>query len=186
MFETYLKLGFDHILDLNAYDHILFVMTLCAIYAASQWKNVLILVTAFTIGHTFTLALATLGIIRANSDLVEFLIPMTIILTAIYNFFKIRAENQKIVLHYTLTSFFGLIHGLGFSNYLRALLGGEDSIVTPLLAFNLGVEGGQIVIVVLTVLLSILVTKWLGLKQKYWVWSISLIAIIVSVYLLLK
>lgn len=186
MFSTYLQLGFDHILDLNAYDHILFVMTLTAIYAASQWKNVLILVTAFTIGHTVTLALSTLGIVTINSDLVEFLIPLTIILTAIYNIFKIRAENQKIVMHYLLAAFFGLIHGLGFSNYLKALLGGEDSIVTPLLAFNLGVEGGQIVIVMITVIASIVAIKLLGLKQKYWVWGISIISILVSIYLLVK
>ncbi len=186
MFSTYLQLGFDHILDLKAYDHILFVLTLCAIYAASQWKNVLILVTAFTIGHTVTLALSTLGIVSINGELVEFLIPLTIILTAIYNFFKVRAENQKIVMHYLLAAFFGLIHGLGFSNYLKALLGGEDSIVTPLLAFNLGVEGGQIVIVMLTVITSIIAIRLLGIKQKYWVWGISILSIVVSTYLLVK
>ena len=184
MFKTYLELGFDHILDLNAYDHILFVVTLCVIYAVAQWKQILILVTAFTIGHSVTLALSTLGIVNIPGTLIEYLIPVTIILTAVYNFFKIKADNEKIQLHYSLAAFFGLIHGLGFSNYLKALLGSEESIVGPLLAFNIGVELGQLVIVAITIGVSMLLVKLLGLKHKYWVWAISGLAILVSLKLI--
>ena len=184
MFKIYLELGFDHILDLNAYDHILFVMTLCVIYAVSQWKEILFLVTAFTIGHTITLALSTLGIVKISGTIIEYLIPVTIILTAIYNVFKVKAENHKITLHYTLASFFGLIHGLGFSNYLKALLGSEEDLIVPLLAFNIGVELGQIVIVGLTIMLSMLLVKRMRLQHKYWVWGVSTMAILVSVKLI--
>lgn len=184
MFTTYLELGYDHILNLKAYDHILFVITLCAIYAASHWKRVLILVTAFTLGHSVTLALSTLNILSINPTLVEILIPITIILTAIYNIIKLEADDNELKWHYGLAAFFGLIHGLGFSNYLKAILGREESIFVPLLSFNLGVELGQIVIVLITVLTASIFIRFFQLKQKYWTMSISIISILVSLYLL--
>jgi hypothetical protein len=185
IFKIYLELGFDHILDLAAYDHILFVMTLCVIYAASQWKEILILVTAFTIGHSLTLALSTLGVVKIPGQIIEYLIPITIIITGLYNIYKVKADNHKIVLHYLLASFFGLIHGLGFSNYLKALLSAEDDMIVPLLAFNVGVECGQIIIVGITILLSMLLVRFFRLKQKYWVWAVSSVAILVSIKLLI-
>lgn len=186
MFSTFLELGFDHILDINAYDHVLFVMTLCAIYAASQWKKVLILVTAFTIGHSITLALSTLKLVSISPDLVEFLIPLTIIITSLYNIYKVKAGDEKVVWHYGLAAFFGLIHGLGFSNYLKAILGKEDDLVVPLLSFNLGVELGQIIVVAMTILVSYVLVNVYKLPQKYWVWMVSVIAILVSLYLIFK
>lgn len=148
-FAFYFDLGLDHILDLRAYDHIAFIIAFAAIYQLSDWKKVLILVTAFTIGHSITLALATLKLISVNSDLVEFLIPVTILITAISNLFTDEKEihNKKINLNYLLAGVFGLIHGLGFSNYLQAILGKDESIISQLLAFNVGLEGGQIIIV---------------------------------------
>lgn len=184
MFTTYLELGYDHILDLDAYDHILFVITLCAIYAASHWKRVLILVTAFTLGHSVTLALSTLNILTINPTLVEVLIPVTIILTAIYNVTTVKKNLYNMTWHYALAAFFGLIHGLGFSNYLKAILGREESIFVPLLSFNLGVEVGQIVIVLITIAVAHLFMDFLKLKQKYWTIIISLISILVSSFLL--
>ena len=185
MFSTFLEIGYEHILDINAYDHILFVMTLCAIYSVAQWKKILVLVTAFTIGHSITLALSTLKIVSVQASIIEFLIPLTIIVTAVYNIFKIRADNKKVLLHYGLASFFGLIHGLGFSNYLKAILGQEDELTIPLLAFNIGVELGQIIIVLLTVIISFLLINKLKLQQKYWVWFVSFMAIVVSLKLII-
>ena len=138
IFNLYLHLGFDHIANLNGYDHILFIVTLCGVYILSQWKNVIILVTAFTIGHSITLALATLRIITIPSNIIEFLIPVTIFVTSVANIVYKRTEYSR-SLHsfkYATAMFFGLIHGLGFSNYLRSLLGKEDSIVTPLKECN--------------------------------------------------
>ena len=134
-FSLYFGLGRDHILDyINGYDHILFVLALCAIYLVRDWKKILILVTAFTIGHSITLALATLNIISVNSDFIEFLIPLTIFITSFSNLFRKEGsiDNSKVQINYVFALFFGLIHGLGFSNLLRSLLGKESNIVSPL------------------------------------------------------
>jgi HupE / UreJ protein len=151
-FSLYFELGKDHILDYaNGYDHILFVLALCAVYLVRDWKKILILVTAFTIGHSITLALATLNIINFSAEIIEFLIPLTIFITALGNLFK---KDQNMVggalqVNYFFALFFGLIHGLGFSNFLRALLGKNENIVSPLFAFNIGLEIGQIIVVVI-------------------------------------
>ncbi|MDB5239958.1 MAG: HupE / UreJ protein, partial [Spirosoma sp.] len=154
-FFIYLGLGFDHITDPRGYDHILFVVALCAVYTLRQWRQVLVLVTAFTIGHSITLALATLRLISYSTAFVELLIPITIFITAFTNFFyrdptirpraTIRPTTRR--WRYVLAMAFGLIHGLGFSNYLRSLLGREVDIVQPFLAFNVGLEIGQLVII---------------------------------------
>ncbi|NPA68527.1 MAG: HupE/UreJ family protein [Chlorobi bacterium] len=149
LFKMYLKLGREHITDLNGYDHILFLTALAAVYLLSDWRKVLILITAFTAGHSVTLALATLRIINIPTDLIEFLIPVTIFISAFSDFFYDKQKNDKKIhrMKYILAMFFGLIHGLGFSNYLRELLGKEENIVSPLFAFNIGLEFGQIIIV---------------------------------------
>jgi len=156
LFELYFKLGLQHIADLKGYDHILFILTLCAVYSLKEWKRVLVLVTAFTIGHSLTLALATLDLIRVDGDLIEFLIPLTIFITALSNLLarKQKVNSRLYYLRYTAALFFGLIHGLGFSNYLRSLLGAEGGLVLPLFSFNVGIEVGQIIIVAIIMLLT--------------------------------
>ncbi|GAA0891703.1 HupE/UreJ family protein [Fulvivirga kasyanovii] len=174
-FGLYFELGIDHILDVNGYDHILFVIALCAIYILQDWKHVLILITAFTIGHSITLALATLRIVNFDSDLIEFLIPVTIFLTALSNLFKKERtiQSSKIQTNYLLALFFGLIHGLGFSNFLRSILGQEKSIVSPLLAFNIGLEVGQIIIVAVFLIISFILVDIFGVKRRDWRMVIS-------------
>jgi HupE / UreJ protein len=175
-FELYFVLGKDHILDYaNGYDHILFVVALCAIYMIGDWKKILILVTAFTIGHSITLALATLSLISIRASLVEFLIPLTIFITAIFNLFRTEelVDNKRIQTNYVLALFFGLIHGMGFSNYLKALLGKDQSIVTQLFAFNLGLEFGQIIIVGIFLALSFIVIELAGVARRDWKMIIS-------------
>lgn len=177
-FYIYLQLGFDHITDLNGYDHILFVVALCAIYRFSDWRKVLVLVTAFTLGHSITLALATLRIIEYSTDLIEFLIPITILATAILNFFNksteslLQKENGSRA-RYPMAMVFGLIHGMGFSNYLRSLLGREESILTPLFAFNVGLEIGQIIIVLMVLGLAFLVVDILRVRKRDWTLIVS-------------
>jgi hypothetical protein len=187
MFSDYFRLGIEHILDPNGYDHILFVTVLCAIYNPSQWKKLLILVTAFTVGHSFTLALATLDLVNINAGLIEKLIPITIILTGIFNIYSVlnHSVNEKNVMwNYILALGFGLIHGLGFSNYFKAILGREESLVKPLFAFNLGVEAGQIAIVGLVMALGYILMNLLKLPKKYWTIPISIAGIIVATWLL--
>ena len=169
IFELYLKLGYHHIVEFAAFDHILFLVALSAVYTLKDWKHVLILITAFTIGHSITLALATLRVIIIGAKLVEFLIAVTILLSALANiFYKGNQFSKKLHLYkYLMALFFGLVHGLGFSDYLLSLLGKEQSIVEPLLAFNLGVEGGQLVIdVVILSLTTLLVEKLKAPKRE--------------------
>lgn len=165
-FLVYLRLGFEHIADVNGYDHILFLAALCAVYAPSAWRHLLWLVTAFTAGHTFTLALATLNLVPVNTAWVEFLIPVTILATAVLNIAgRAAASDRSRHVKYLLTLGFGLIHGLGFSNFLRTLLGEEERIVLPLFAFNVGLELGQLALVLVILLASALVTRWLPLRE---------------------
>ena len=175
-FQLYFSLGREHILNYkNGYDHILFVVSLCALYTLNDWKRVLVLVTAFTIGHSITLALSTLHIINVKPDIIEFLIPLTIFITSISNLFR-NEENlsdRALQLNYAYALFFGLIHGMGFSNYLRSILGQDKSIIAQLFAFNIGLEVGQIIIVVLFLTLSFIVVSLFGVSRRDWKLIIS-------------
>jgi hypothetical protein len=186
MFKTYLELGFKHILDLNAYDHILFVMTLCAVFLLKDWKKVLILVTAFTIGHSLTLALSVFKIVAIDSNLIETLIPITIIFTALANIYHVFTIKDVGKWSYISALVFGFIHGLGFSNMLKVLLGEEEDVLKPLLAFNLGVEFGQLPIVFISMALSFIMCEVFKMSLKIWSTLISLVSIVVSLYLLVK
>jgi hypothetical protein len=154
-FWLYFQLGRDHIADWRGYDHILFVTALSLRYLLKDWKKVLVLVTAFTIGHSITLALSVLDYVSISSKWVEFLIPVTIFITAVSNVWQKDFQfKTRFPLIYFFALFFGLIHGLGFSYYLKSLLGKETNIVGELLAFNLGLEFGQILIVAVVLTFS--------------------------------
>lgn len=151
----YLSVGFRHIIDLKGSDHILFVLALTLRYYWTDWKKLLVLITAFTIGHSITLAISTLNWVDLPVDLIELLIPVTIVFTGLSNFWVKDFEfKAKYPLIYFLALFFGLIHGLGFSNYLKSLLGREQSIIGPLLTFNIGLEIGQLLIVAIILIIS--------------------------------
>ena len=166
-FWLYCSLGFEHIADLNGYDHIIFVLALCLRYTFGDWKKILILVTAFTIGHSITLALSTLNYINVSAAWIEFLIPVTIVFTALSNIrekeFRFRTRFPPI---YFLALFFGLIHGLGFSNYLKSLLGRDSNIVPQLLAFNIGLEVGQLLIVACVLIVSLICIRLLNFPRR--------------------
>ena len=175
-FALYFGLGKDHILDyVNGYDHLLFVVVLCVVYIIQDWKKILILVTAFTVGHSITLALSTLKIISVNIELIEFLIPLTIFTTAISNLFRKEESilQNNIQINYWLALVFGFIHGMGFSDYLKAILGKDESILTQLLAFNLGLELGQIIVVVLFLGLSYISVNLFKTPRRDWKMVIS-------------
>ena len=175
-FQLYFGLGRDHILDYkNGYDHILFVIALCALYISRDWKRILILVTAFTIGHSITLALSTLRVVNVKAELIEFLIPLTIFITAVSNLFKNEnsISDRPMQMNYFYALFFGLIHGLGFSNYLKSILGKNESIITQLFAFNVGLEFGQIIIVVLFMSVCFILVDLFGLNRRDWKMVIS-------------
>ncbi|MBC7423643.1 MAG: HupE/UreJ family protein [Ferruginibacter sp.] len=179
-FGLYFKTGWQHIISWDALDHILFIVALAAIYLATNWKQVLVLVTAFTIGHSLTLALSVYDVIRLNGKWVEFLIPCTIISTALFNFFVKDYQPTSLRVNYFLALFFGLVHGMGFANTIRFMLAKDQNIAIPLISFNIGLEVGQIIIVALLLFVSYLVVSRAGLKRKWWVWALSGIALVVA------
>jgi len=169
----YLKMGWEHIISRGALDHILFIAALTVIYTLKEWKQVLILITAFTIGHSLTLALCVFDIIRFNSTWVEFLIPCTIVITSFSNFFQKDFNQRAARINYLLALFFGLIHGMGFANAIRFTLAGGQQIGWGLLSFNIGLELGQIVVVMCILLLTQLLIQVVRVKRRGWVIFLS-------------
>ena len=176
----YFKLGWDHIIARDALDHLLFVLALSAIYLVGNWKQVLVLITAFTIGHSLTLALSVYEVVSIADKWVEFLIPGTIIVTALFNLLEKNYKPRSLRLNYFLALFFGLIHGLGFANYIRFMISKNDSMGWSLFGFNVGLEVGQIVVVTGILLLSFMLVNKAGFKRKWWVWSLSMIALSIA------
>jgi hypothetical protein len=176
-FSSFLQLGVRHILTPGAADHLLFLATLVLSADAARWRSLLLLITAFTVGHSLTLALATLEIVRIDPHLVEVVIPATIMLTSALNLWTWRhgrrandppaVSGARLWPRYALAAGFGLIHGLGFSNVLRELLGAEESLLQPLLAFNIGIELAQVLVLVLLVAIGGLLTWRLFDRRGY-------------------
>ncbi|OCK51352.1 HupE / UreJ protein [Chryseobacterium sp. CBo1] len=172
-FLFYLNLGWEHIISLDALDHQLFVLALIAIYSYSDWKKILVLVTAFTIGHSVTLALSILDVVRVPSAWVEFLIPLTIVLTSLGNILMKSKKQSQNNINYYLALFFGLIHGMGFANTARVMIAKSQSISLPLLGFNIGLEVGQIVIVLGILVLLFVLLNIFKVNKKDWVLFVS-------------
>ncbi|MDR6404493.1 hypothetical protein J2W57_001643 [Chryseobacterium ginsenosidimutans] len=172
-FLFYLKLGWEHIISLDALDHQLFVLALIAVYSYNDWKKILILVTAFTIGHSITLALSILDIVRVNSDWVEFLIPLTIVLTSLGNILMKNKKQTLMKANYYLALIFGLIHGMGFANTARVMIAKSQSIAVPLLGFNIGLELGQIIIVFAILILLFILLNLFKVNKKDWILFVS-------------
>lgn len=176
----YFDLGWHHIIVWDALDHLLFVLVLSVVYLVKDWKKVLILVTAFTLGHAITLILSMLDVVQINDKLVEILIPVTIMVTAVFNLVDKESAQSSLQRNYFLAFFFGLIHGLGYANALRFIIAKDDTIGMSLLGFNLGLEAGQILVVAVILLISFLAVNLAGLKRKWWIWGFSIISIIMS------
>ncbi len=195
IFTTYLKLGFLHICSWQATDHLTFLLALCAPYVLADWRRVAVLVTSFTVGHSITLALATLGFVGFNASIVETLIPVTIIATALVNMYQagptlVRESRRELPLLWTLpnalAAVFGLIHGLGFSSYLRALLGTRTRPIAELLSFNLGVEAGQLLIVSIMLFVGFMLLRLIGVVRRDWILATSGAALGIATLLLLQ
>lgn len=176
----YFKLGWEHIVAWDALDHLLFVLALSAIYLVGNWKQVLVLVTAFTIGHSLTLALSVYNLVSISDKWVEFLIPCTIMATAIFNLLEKNFEPRSLRLNYFLALFFGLIHGLGFANAIRFMIARDESMGWSLFGFNMGLEAGQILVVSVILFVSYLLVDKAAVKRKWWVWGLSVSAFIIA------
>jgi hypothetical protein len=172
-FSFYFRLGWDHIISLEALDHILFIASLAAIYMLKDWKQVLVLVTAFTLGHTITLILSTKELVVVNSRLVEFLIPLTIIATALSNLFQKSFTSRSVRINYFLALFFGLVHGLAFANVLRMILAKDQSFALSMFSFSVGLELGQLMVVLLILLLAQAIVHYMRVIRRDWVIFLS-------------
>ena len=171
--------GINHVLDINAYDHVLFLIVLTVPYLFKDWKRVLLLVSMFTLGHTLSLILSVYGIITVKAQLVEFLIPITILIVALFNVFTSGkgAQKEKIGLLFLSTLFFGLIHGLGFAREFKMLLTDSDSKFILLLEFALGIEIAQIIIVFAVLLLGYIMQTIFRFNKRDWIMVISAIVV---------
>lgn len=172
-FWLYFETGLRHVLDINGYDHVLFIAMLAVPFTFKDWKNVLVLVTLFTVGHTISLILSVFGIVTVNAGIVEFLIPITILVAALYNVIKLgrkTSKNSSLNFMAITTLFFGIIHGLGFSNYFKLLLGKQaDDKMLPLLEFALGIEAAQIIIVLVVLILGYVLQEFFRVSKRDWV-----------------
>ncbi len=187
-FWIYCKLGIEHILNIQGLDHMLFIIVLCAVYKLCETKKITVLITAFTIGHSITLAISSLEIIKVNSHVIEMLIPITIIVTAIFNIFINNPEKTPhfISYNYVLALVFGLIHGMGFSSFFRAMMAGQDNIVFPLLYFNIGIEIGQLAIVIILLFVLFLFSRLVKFNHKYWNLILSSLGGFIALILLIQ
>lgn len=182
-FSLYFTEGWNHIMSKDALDHQLFIISLAALFLWKDKKRVLILVTAFTIGHTLTLALSVYDVIRFSTSWVEFLIPITILLTSIYDLKYLdlsKIEQRNIRFNYIIALSFGLIHGMGFANSIRQMLASDQTIGIPLLSFNLGLEVGQVVLILLILMVAQLLVVNMKLSRKVWIFVLSAIPLILS------
>ncbi|NCT09821.1 MAG: HupE/UreJ family protein [Flavobacteriia bacterium] len=185
-FLLYLKMGLYHVLDLKAYDHVLFLIVLSVVFSFQQWKKILWLVTLFTIGHSVSLALSAYEIVKIKIELIEFLIPVTIFITGVTNIFnakKISKTKDNVNLIFAL--FFGLIHGLGFSNYFRGMIGREEDKFLPLIEFALGIELAQVIIVLGILLLGVMLESVAKVSKRDWIMVTSSIVVGFSVQMML-
>lgn len=190
-FWIWFSTGFQHILDWNGYDHILYVVALCVLFSAKEWKRLLVLITAFTIGHSLTLAMSALDIIVVKQSIIEAMIPLTIMSTCIINIlYRKKSESSKnninYNLNYTIALIFGFIHGMGFSYLLKSMLGKEENTVFPLLSFNLGLEFGQVIIVISMLLISVFLTRFTRIKKRDEVLVVSLLVLLISTLLFIQ
>lgn len=172
-FLFYLNLGWEHIISLDALDHQLFVLVLVAVFVMKDWKDILWIITAFTIGHSITLALSVFDIVRAPAKWVEFLIPLTIVITAFDNILMRNRPNNLMKMNFYLALFFGLIHGMGFANTARMMIANEQHIFLPLLGFNIGLELGQIAVVAAILVVQFILLNLFKVNRKDWIMFIS-------------
>lgn len=185
-FWFYIKLGLQHVLDINAYDHILFLTAMALPFTFKSWKNVLWLATVFTITHCLALVFSVYEIMVVDATWIEFLIPVTILATALFNIVDVLLlkENRTIWFHMLATGFFGLVHGFGFSNYFKMMIMGEEDKLAPLLGFAGGIELSQVVIVLLVLVLAFVVQTLMNVKHRVFILVGSIVVILITLPLL--
>lgn len=186
-FIFYIKLGLSHVLDFAAYDHILFLVALAIPFTFKNWKKVILLATIFTVAHCLSLFISVYGILAIDVSLIEFLIPVTILCTALFNIIYVKSEleNRSLGVHVFATAFFGLIHGFGFSNYFNMLMSEEEEKLTSLLGFATGIEISQVLIVLTILSISHLFVTLFKVKSHVYVIIVSILILLITIPMLI-
>ena len=188
-FWIYFNIGLKHVLNINAYDHVLFLIALTIPYAFKDWRRLLLLITLFTVGHTLALVLSVYEIVYIKSNLIEFIIPITILVVAIFNLFTAgkNNKNESVSLIAFVTLFFGIIHGLGFSNYFKTIIPGKSSAkLLPLTEFALGIETAQIIVVFVVLIISYIIQTFFRFSKRDWTLVMSAFIIGVIIPLIIQ
>ena len=185
-FIFYFREGWHHIISQGALAHQLFIAALTVIFMPADWRRVIVLVTAFTIGHALTLMLSVLDLLRFSDRWVEFLIPCTIAATALFNLLRAEGSARRMRLSYLLAFGFGLIHGMGYANAIRFSLSREQSLGWGLFSFNIGLEIGQIFVVLFVLFSGYLITRIPGVRRIHWVWALSLPVLLLSLKMMVE
>lgn len=185
-FAFYFRMGWQHIISINALDHLLFILALACVFTFKNARQVLILVTAFTIGHSLTLALSVYDVIRFSGKWVEFLIPCTIFITALNNLWRLKSKTKRANINYALTLGFGLIHGMGFANAIRIMLAKDQALGWGLFGFNVGLEAGQVFVVIIILSASAIALGVLRIRQRDWIFFLSSCVFALSVKMALE
>lgn len=187
-FWFYIELGLKHVLDFSAYDHILFLAALAIPFTFKRWKEVVLLATVFTIAHCLSLALSVYETVVVDVAWIEFLIPLTILLTALFNLYSLKKDLIKngISFHLLATAFFGLIHGFGFSNYFKMLMAEEEEKLFPLLGFATGIEISQVSIIGCVLILAYVTQSILKIKQPIFVLVSSILVVLTTIPMLIE
>ncbi|HXU27709.1 MAG TPA: HupE/UreJ family protein [Bacteroidia bacterium] len=185
-FWLWFTTGFYHILNWNGYDHICYIVCLTAVFLVKEWKRILMLVTAFTLGHSLTLALSVLHVIYVPQKIIECLIPITILSTCVYNMYSLNKKRKSVTFNYIMALCFGFIHGMGFSYLLKSLLGKEGNIVGALFSFNIGLEMGQLLIIACVLLISVVLESFFKVSKKGYIFFVSSAVMGVALLLLIQ
>jgi len=186
-FWFYFKIGLQHVLDWQAYDHVLFLLVLVVGYMLKDWKKVILLVTVFTIGHMFSMTLSVYNIVKVSGKVTEFLIPLTIIFTGVYNIItaSTQSSNNSRGILFLTTACFGLIHGLGFSSYFKMISSDLSTKGIPLLSFGIGIEAAQCIVVLLVLLITGIIQTLFRFSRRDWVLVLSAIVVGITIPLLI-
>lgn len=188
-FWIYFTLGLKHLYNINAYADILFLLALTVPYEFKSWKKILLLVSLFTAGHTIALMLSIFNIVTVKVSIVAFIILILLLITALYTIISTGKSNKKdsIVFIAILTSLFGIVHGLGFSNYFNSIVQGKptDKLV-PLFESSLGFGVSQIVVIILALLLAYVIQTLLKFSKREWILIVSSFVVGVVIPMIIK
>ena len=168
-FILYFRLGYRHVLDIYGVDHMLFIIAIMSVFLLRDWRRALVLFLFYVIGSSISLSLAANEIIRVDINIIDYLIPVTILIAAVINIFKKpESYTPRSIFRFAILLIFGLIHGFGFADYLMDILGTDLNLAVPIIGFNLGIELGLFLVGFVFLIISWVFINNLGISRRDW------------------